>query len=324
MGTFTFNTTNNNYNETYVHSSLIADSLEQFYTSRRCSAPVVEKQRGGRTSCIWSLRPAESLSRRGKLSINLISEESSGVSSSSSSSSSLYHIVDDIKSSKLDVESMTESFDSGFGCSGSSSSEATAITTAKTGSCSTISSIDMSTPLNSQQLFIQPTMGASTATTTSSYMVVAQQAANINKPKSLFRYLFDLSHLIRDALFEWPTTYLTALKQNLTDPTSRRRAAIEWQSSKKKRAATRKLLFEDVESQKQPQLNAIDKPLGIMGLLSKLSLFNIVDAFNIFNFFRPTVTATATAFATTNNKSTSFGYNPLRDFFLRLFDINFF
>lgn len=269
------------------------------------------------TTRIWSLRPENLLNHSKflfspllptiKTRVDFISEEDS------SSTSSTLLLIEDEVNKKIDVISMTESFDSGFGGNSSSSAVVIDMVSSPTSSCVNLAAIN---PVNTNYLVIEQT-----------------------KPRSLFHYLFDLSHLIRDALFEWPTTYVRKLKENLVSlGSNNRQASIKWRPfssssssslSKRVRQCAQKI---NNKTSNNTQSNVIDKPLGIMGLLSKLNLFNLVETFNIFNLFRSTVTAAATNSAVKSSSSSTsassssfpYGYNPLRDFLLRLFDINFF
>lgn len=287
-----------------ANSSLL-DSCEMQQQQQECAT----KTR------IWSLRPDSLLHHSKclfspllpsiKTRVDFISEEDS-------SSTSTLLLIEDEVSKKIDVISMTESFDSGFG-GGSGGSVVIDMVSSPTSSCSNLSA----------------------ATHSANYLVVEQ-----TKPRSLFHYLFDLSHLIRDALFEWPTTYVRKLKENLVSLGSHnRQASIKWrpfsrssQSSSSLSKRVRQCAQNINSKNNSTQSNVIDKPIGIMGLLSKLNLFSLVETFNIFNLFRSTVTSAAansamkSSSSTTASASSSFpyGYNPLRDFLLRLFDINFF
>ena len=141
------------------------------------------------------------------------------------------------------------------------------------------------------------------ATTTTSYLVMIQP--NKQNGQSIFRYLFDLSHLVKDTFFKLSASYLTRIKQKLVS------YVVETTAAFSNRRHENMLSFKSAT--KTTPSNSMDMPFSIMSLLSKL---------NIFNLFRTTRINNKTDMSSTAPHLVKF--SPLRQFFLRLFDINFF
>lgn len=217
--------------------------------------------------------------RRRQLKIWSLTERCSSSSSSSiireeNECSTSLLMIDDLKKEAL---SLTESFDSGCFTSGSSSL------------------VDLSNPI--------------TTTSSSSYLIIEQQKPLIPRRKSVFNYLFDFSDSIRDVLFEWPLFYarkLTEMSQFIAKPTGNMLAYRPIRTARMNKETS-------LESATTSSHLTVDKPLSIMGLLSKI---------NLFNMFQAATTTVKSVVSSTSPLTT--GFNPLREFFLRLFDINFY
>lgn len=148
-----------------------------------------------------------------------------------------------------------------------------------------------------------------TTTSSSSYLIIEQQKPLIRRRKSVFNYLFDFSDSIRDVLFEWPLFYarkLAEMSQFIAKPTGN---MLAYRPIRTVRMNKDKSL----ESATTSSHLIVDKPLSIMSLLSKI---------NLFNMFQAATTTVKSVISSTSPLST--GFNPLREFFLRLFDINFY
>lgn len=139
-----------------------------------------------------------------------------------------------------------------------------------------------------------------------SYFVLAQTAT---APVSLFRYLVDLGSLVTESFLKWSALSACKLKQSfishlyaasVTNSSDRLTIAYNYTS----RVNTRR---------NQTTRLVVQKPFSLFGLLSKLNVFNLFSKAN-----SPSTSSTS------SSTSTKFyTQSPLRQFFLRLFDINF-
>lgn len=218
-----------------------------------------------RRTRIWSLRPDSFLHSSTSLTPKHIRINFTSERDECMVSSSCSSLLLDDKKEQF---SISESFDSGFISSGVA--------------------IEMCSPPSPVNVFSQ------------AYVVIEQT----NTRKSVFHYLFDLSTLIRDALFEWPADYVRRIKQSVSKLTGHR-GALKWRAAKRPTKEDQVPIV--MAHSNDFQTNIVDKPFSIMGLLSK---------FNLFNLFR-------VAAVLPNSQSTVlFGFNPLRDL-LNLLNINF-
>lgn len=156
-------------------------------------------------------------------------------------------------------------------------------------------SIDMSDIVKSTD-----TQVATTKPFNTSYLVMIQPSKTGRQ--SMFKYLFDLSDMIKDTFFQWSGNYLGRIKQTVISYvfTSGNQNMLGFKTNVTKSTT--------INDNNMPS-NMIDKPFSIMSLLGKL---------NIFNLFRGKTTEND------SHQPNCVGFTPLRQFFLRLFDINFF
>lgn len=220
-----------------------------------------------RRTRIWSLRPDSFLHSSTSLTPKHIRINFTSEPDECIVSSSCSSLLLDDKKEQF---SISESFDSGFIGSGVT--------------------IDMSSPSSPVDVFSQ------------AYVVIEQTSAR----KSVFHYLFDLSTLIRDALFEWPADYVRRLKQSVSKLTGRGHA-LKWRANRPTKEDEVPIV---VVQSNDCRTNIVDKPFSIMGLLSK---------FNLFNLFRA---AAVLPNSQSSQSTVLFGFNPLRDL-LHLLNINF-